>query len=287
MLIDNIYVINLDRSENRLKKITDNFNNYNLSFKRFSATDGKKLCNDDINKKASSLCKYFVCNYGIIGCADSHKKLWKQLSEDSNTDYYVILEDDAVIDNKFINVIKNVEPKLKENNVDILSLHCKVGYCNISKTVFNIDEFKFGKTLFPVTATCYIISKDCAKKLLLKMEKINWHIDVELAIHNLFNNINYFVSNPSVVSTNFEESTIGHINTYSILLTLLDKLGYKYIPWISSVPVLTINLKYVISVYMLFIIFLFILNSKIWKNKYINIILLIEFILINLTYIKI
>ena len=75
-MIKNIYVINLDRNKNRLKRIDENLKKYNLSYKRFSAIDGSKLDYKDIIDNTTSYCRHLLCNKSIIGCAMSHIKLW-------------------------------------------------------------------------------------------------------------------------------------------------------------------------------------------------------------------
>src|ERR1700730_7540074 len=101
MLLDNIYVINLDRSKKRLENVTKSLNEFNIKFKRFSAVDGKKLSEEIINNNASFLCRTLLCNHAIVGCGLSHMALWNQLVNDRNNSYYIILEDDVTIDDNF------------------------------------------------------------------------------------------------------------------------------------------------------------------------------------------
>jgi len=85
-LKNNIWIINLDKSIDRMSRIKKNFDKYGIKFNRFSAIYGKNLSKRYIKNNVNFLCKSVLCNYGTIGCAISHKTLWKQLI-DSNEDF--------------------------------------------------------------------------------------------------------------------------------------------------------------------------------------------------------
>lgn len=277
MLLDNIWIINLDRSKDRIDEITNNFNKYKIKFKRFSAVDGSKTPIDNIINETSPLCRKILCNFGIIGCALSHKKLWKQLVNDT-VDYYIVLEDDVKIDENFGKIVTALEEKIKIHNIDFLSLHCINIGCNIKQNVFTIDDYNFGKPLFPLSTVGYIISKNGAKILSQEIDKVNYHIDFEIAIVNLKNKLNYFTSDSPIIKTSLDSTTIG-TTSYNIIPLLLDKLNLKYLSWLSTVPVLTINLTYVINLYSFVLISLLVLNNTIWKNNNISSFIFIEFFL--------
>lgn len=48
MLIDNIWIINMKKSTDRLKIIDKEFKKHNIKYNRFEAINGKKLNNNDI-----------------------------------------------------------------------------------------------------------------------------------------------------------------------------------------------------------------------------------------------
>ena len=54
-ILDNIYVVNLNRSKDRLNKIKKNLSNLGLKYKRFSAVDANKLSTSEIKKNLSDL----------------------------------------------------------------------------------------------------------------------------------------------------------------------------------------------------------------------------------------
>ena len=136
MLLNNIWVVNMDKSTDRLEKIKNNLDKLGLGFNRFSAVYGKELSKEQVDLVATPLCKNLLCNYGIVGCAQSHKELWKQLVQDDKTNYYLILEDDALMTEKSVEIIKKLEPKFSEYSIDYLSLYCNNPGCSLFETKF-------------------------------------------------------------------------------------------------------------------------------------------------------
>lgn len=280
-LLDNIYVINLKKSVDRLNIIKDNFDRYNIKFNRFDAHYGKELPNEAINSNTSLVCKNILCNYGMIGCAMSHMDLWKKLVNDTNVDHYIIFEDDALIGDDFMQTIGEID-NLKHNlNFDILSLYCGPGpNCIHIKNISTLKNgVNVGKPLFPLSLTSYIISKQGAQKLLAMINKINYHIDMDIAIKNLFGDITYLSLNQNLIRHNWEtESTIEHHNSKSILLNILNSGGFINIYWLLNVSVFTVNLKYTVNLYQILLIILIVI-CIISGAKIIAVLLILELVL--------
>lgn len=288
MLLDNIFVINLDRSTERLKNITKNFQEHGINFERYGATEGIKLSYNEIENEASLLCRTLICNYGMVGCAISHKNLWKRLVSDPNADYYIIMEDDAIIDNDFKNIIQEIDSIKDKLNIDILSLYCgpfKNVQCNHITQVYTLSNgIIIGKPIFPLSLIGYIISKQGAKKLLSSIIKINAGIDTEMALKNMFDDLNYYSLSKNIIKHNWDmlsEIEVNHDNK-SILLNILLALGLNDIYWLLNSVILTLFLKYTINLYLIILIFLLILNVLIFKNKFLYIFIILEIILLNL-----
>ncbi len=89
-------VVNLDRRPDRWHKFQFQAFCSNFSgFERFSAVDGQLLTRSD---ERLDILKNNNFRYrrGIVGASLSHYSLWKELSESVITEYYLILEDDAL-----------------------------------------------------------------------------------------------------------------------------------------------------------------------------------------------
>ena len=102
------YVINLDRSPERLSNISAQCKKYNIDFVRIPAFDGSTL---DLEKLAyDTACRYEMgrsIQPGEVGCFLSHKKALDAFLS-SEDDYAVILEDDAILSKNFSKSISDI-----------------------------------------------------------------------------------------------------------------------------------------------------------------------------------
>jgi glycosyl transferase family 25 len=283
-LKNNIWIINLDKSIDRMEKIKNNFDKFGIKYNRFSAIYGKNVSEEYMKFNVNFVCKRLLCNYGIIGCAASHKKLWQQLIN-SNENFYIIFEDDIEINEKSFDIIKKIIPFLekKEHDIDYINLSCVNFGCTIEETEFTIDNYNFGKPYMPLQTGSYIITKKGAKKLLNNIINTTYHVDFEILFVKFFKNFNYYASNPPIITLTEDETTIG-TKKNTLTLKLLELFNLKYIAWTINAPLFTINLFYEINVLMILLLLLLILNNYYIKSQIIIWFVILEFVFINLIY---
>jgi glycosyl transferase family 25 len=281
---NNTFVINMDKSITRLKTIKKNLNKLKIQFTRFSAIDGKNLPNNILYDETTTLCRTILCNKETVGCALSHKYLWKQLLNDKNNDYYIILEDDAVISKESSKIIKKLISKINEYNIDFLNLNAYD--LNIIKITpeFRIGDYDFGKPSIPFGFSAYIITKKGAKKILDELDKINYHIDIEVLFLMFFGKVNYYSSYPSVILNTTDTTTIGK-KTNCLTLKLMDNIGLGMYSWAINIPLLTINMFYIINIWLVFLLFMLILNKYILKTNILFWFIILELWLFHLIYV--
>ena len=273
-----IVVINMDKSIERLDKIKKNLNYLDLKFTRFSAINGKELNTSELEKSTSDACRNLLCSKSVIGCAMSHVLVWKNFLK-SDSEIMCVMEDDCHLSDNFkdfFNDIYNIQTKI---GFDMLSLYCE-GLCNIGEYI-QVDNYKFIKNpLFPLSAMCYFITRKGAEKALKIIgEKINYMVDFSLAIGNVLKNINYVVlTNPKIAKPSLAKSTINNDNKKGICMYLL---GNNNLKWYLNIPLLTIGMKYEISLYIFLLILL--LAFSLCKNYLIlALFIIIELVLLNL-----
>lgn len=279
MILDNIWVINLDTSKDRLQLVEKQFRELNLKFNRYSAVYGKSLSDETINIVANKLCTKLLCNYAIIGCALSHKQLWEQLINDDNASSYLILEDDVKLTKKSIETIKKLDILQQKENIDMINLYGLMGPNTMIQEKYEIDDVKIGIALYPLTTTAYLLTKTGAKKLKQQLnEKLTYQIDYEIGMNALLNDFVCYVTYPFVVDVNDVDSTIGN-KLNSIVIKSCDRLNLKKIAWLLSAPSITINMKHQINnIFMLYIILL-IANKLYIKSKILYIFIICDMIL--------
>jgi FkbM family methyltransferase len=180
-----IKVINLLKREGRKQSMIKQFNNASVSpdsYEFVEAINGQDL------KETEEIRLLFEQNNfgykkGVIGCALSHLKLWKQLITDESCEYYTILEDDLELLPDFKTNLDLFSKTFVEQGLEHLSLG--VFDCNnedqikihdpINVKIFEKEVYKFWNTAF-----AYIISKKAATKMITFVNKCS----IKCAIDN-------------------------------------------------------------------------------------------------------
>lgn len=285
-LLKNVYVINLERSKNRLKNIDTNLKKFGIKYIKFNAVDGKKLTTEEIDKVTTIPCRYLLCNRSIVGCAMSHIGVWKMISE-SNDKWHLILEDDAVFTDETIKFLNNLSksPVIDNDNI-IISLTCIGMFCDGEKTTIDLGNDYLQNMLvepnYPLSFAAYLITKNTAKKLYdhFNLNKIQYHIDHQVVWNLSKLGIKYYTTNPEIIEMNshYADTNIGSNYLY-LLSNFLKILGLDNLAWHLSVPTFTINMTIMINGYILIFLSLLLLNFFVFNNIIIYIYLLLELVI--------
>ena len=170
-LVDNldIYIVNLKIRTNRRLLIEKELCKHNLNGIFYNAVDGNKLDIKQLEYKKIIDISYNKKNNivqltrGEIGCSLSHYNIWKYLLE-SDKEYFLILEDDAVLVDNFKSKLNNLLNEVKNSKWDMIYLieNCKRLFNNCdgplytpnTKRPINIGYGTWG----------YLIKKEFVKK---------------------------------------------------------------------------------------------------------------------------
>ena len=164
------YVINLDRSPERLNNIYAQCKKYNIDFVRISAFDGNIL---DLEKLADdTACRYEMgrsIQPGEVGCFLSHKKALDAFLS-SKDEFAVILEDDAILSKNFSKSINDICSFIIQNQqLNVLAVNLGASDYKYSTQIKEYDHTTLLRAnRFPMLATgilwtrhgAAIISKD-------------------------------------------------------------------------------------------------------------------------------
>lgn len=254
-IIKNIYVINLDSSTDRLECIKEQLDEHKLNFTRISAINGKKLTKDQIKKNCTPFAQMF-CPRNIIGCAMSHKAVWQRII-DNGDKYAIVLEDDCKLVKNFkhklnrcLKELMSFDPEwdflylgyfgpAKSKNETIMNSLQRLILHKINKEYGKQNDFKHIFIPFsPVGFHSYIISNKCARELLKRMEKINYHIDAEFLKYTY--NLKVYATKDKLGNqfSTVDNSTLNEykfpkiLNWYSDAFQDLDGISYSY--WFGS-----------------------------------------------------
>lgn len=164
------YLINLDRAEERLKLIQNEFDKCAVSYERISAVDAKTM--DVTTYKVDNKYDRDLVP-GEIGCYLSHVKTLEVFLASKN-EFAVIIEDDAIMADDFKSVIENslsmYHQLPKKHQWDVLKLfNGKRKHIKIAE----IDEkhiLAACGTSIPITTIAAIWTRFAAEKFLAKIK---------------------------------------------------------------------------------------------------------------------
>jgi GR25 family glycosyltransferase involved in LPS biosynthesis len=163
-----IKVVNIKRHTERKNIMLEQFKKENIqNFEIIEAIDGKEL-EETLDLALLFKDNNFNNRKGVIGCALSHLKIWDQLCNDSDNNFYVILEDDVQLCDDFKNKLNQHCILFQKHDADHLSLginhvnhQAQIDISDDQIKIFKKDVYKFWNITY-----AYIISKNAAKKII-------------------------------------------------------------------------------------------------------------------------
>ena len=171
------FLINLDRSVDRLEVMKKRLADLGLRFERVSAIEGSKVSSESYHSQSPSPRYPHHLTPGEIGCFLSHKKCWEILIK-SNEEWALILEDNCIFSPSAACYLYNTN--WIPDDCDLINLCNRSGIYIYADKSIALDD---GNTLVRVKASspigtyAYFISKEAARVALEKADKICEPID--------------------------------------------------------------------------------------------------------------
>lgn len=202
-----IFVINLDKSPDRLALISQQLNQQKLTFQRFAAIYGKDspnhqvMQNYNLNKRLKV--KGYPLNLGQLGCYASHYDLWKICVELNKP--ILIIEDDAILADDFTDKYHALIEFIQQdpNYFELLYLHGNITKNNpkILRKSLKIGGSKLNFYHYYKSIICtvsYIITPQGAKRLLNASNEIIYPVD-DFMLRYYEHHLNFKVLVPAIV----------------------------------------------------------------------------------------
>ena len=175
--IDKIYIINLKERTDRWQHCLKQLNKYNITnFTRFDAVkpDLNKVNPIQYSKNNLKLgTKYII---GALGCKLSHLKIIIDANQ-NNYKQILILEDDFLLTNNFIQKFNDTIQNIHSNNIHIDMLY--LGFSIVRKDPYidtNIDNLK--KLTNGHTTHAYLLNRSFFQNIINEILKCYCEIDV-------------------------------------------------------------------------------------------------------------
>lgn len=170
------FVINLDRSTDRLQFFIKQATAANLPFERISAIDGRKLSPAQLAQAVASDFEFQPINSGEIGLFLSHKLAWQRLV-DSGQPHAAVFEDDVVLSPTIRDTFDAIDAQRPQ--FDLIKIETtlrRVVCARDNRELSKNDSLQTLLTWHGGTAG-YVISAKCAKRLLQLKSKLSDQID--------------------------------------------------------------------------------------------------------------
>ncbi|MGO1376449.1 glycosyltransferase family 25 protein [Psychrobacter sp. FME13] len=131
-----VYVVNMDNRPDRWKHIVSQLTALGIEYTRVSAVDGKSLNVEEqklFDKRRFVLEQKKPSVLGEIGCAMSHRNIWKDIVR-NEIKYALVLEDDVNLENIIVDFLSN---KSNFEKFDLLNISSNQPY-----SLQGIDKIK-------------------------------------------------------------------------------------------------------------------------------------------------
>lgn len=203
-----VFLINLDKNVNRLKKCDAQLKRLGVDYVRISGICGRELSDD--KKKGSIRPFLWWCHAGRrimdgeIGCALSHISIYKKMIEEG-VEIACILEDDVVLDSRFPRQLGVLETLIDVEKPQIVLLS-EYGMKNVSLQ----DESSMAVVKTGSFAEGYILTSLAAKAIL----KVNYPLRVAADTWGFFRkrgHIQLYQSIPAVCCQDWSDGFVSDV----------------------------------------------------------------------------
>ncbi len=162
----NTYVINLKRSESRRLAIETQLKQLKVPYSIIEAVDGEMLEQEFFERVRPGA----DTRRGEVACTLSHLKVYKTFTETSQDKFALILEDDSLINESDLSsLLQDWEKHCDDTKITLLTYYwCREGKLELYP-IARSGRYSFCKPAEAwgvARAGAYIISRDCAQKIL-------------------------------------------------------------------------------------------------------------------------
>lgn len=172
-----VFLVNMDRSTDRLEIMLKRLSTLGLEFERVAAVDGSKLTDAERSRVLSPNWRYpYSLTPGEVGCFLSHKKCWQRLI-DSGESWALVLEDDSVFHPKAIEYFDTTDWIPSGVQLVQFSFANDATFSDKSISLPNGNRLVRVKHSSPCGTYAYMISREAAQKALELANKIEGPID--------------------------------------------------------------------------------------------------------------
>lgn len=204
------YLINLDRSQDRLNFMASEFAKFEIPFERVPAVDGRLLSDDERNSLASLSVRWPAPLSPVeIGCFLSHRRCVERIAEGED-EFAAIFEDDVILSQGAVRLLSTSD--WIPDDADIVKIESHGVHVLLSRTVRQEGAYSIARLLSRhLLSAGYIISRKAAQRLLPMMDKAPAPLDHFLfdPEDGPFSDMAVYQCSPAICRQAGLESTLG------------------------------------------------------------------------------
>jgi len=226
------YLINLDKSEDRLTLSSQQLDQYNIPFERFAAIDGETLDIADY-PEATGNKRYYHRQLNIkeVACYLSHLEVLKKFLESSYS-HALVLEDDFVWNGDPIPILDELVSHCDYDIVKLFRMKKRKAFKLHKKLQTNSGGTSYEMRKYPSPAICnlgQVYTRIGAEKIINRFSEIRRPFDVDLK-HYWEYDLNIFSLSPNVIEQSeiSNETTIGKRGRKKTLVGAINKQAYHF-----------------------------------------------------------
>ncbi len=171
-----VYVINLDRSPDRLEHFQRQAAGGGVAFERISAVDGKRMSPQEIAAQSDPAYQFKPLSPAEVAVFLSHKQAWRQLLQ-TGEQYAAIFEDDVILAPNLATTLQAIERL--PCSFDIIKLETTFRQIVVADVQAELAKGSQVQRLLTWHggAAGYVISRACAERLLAWKERVSDPVD--------------------------------------------------------------------------------------------------------------
>lgn len=221
-----VYVICMEREEERRKQISRHFYELGITFSFSDAVDGHQLTKKQSELYSDQASKEHLGRsmaLGEIGCYLSHTNIWQSVVN-NNIPYALIIESDGVLSDEVLTVVDSVIQKSDDWELVMLFYReCFPSFWNRNQLTKNTKLVRFSNKSSCTTA--YLINQSGAQKLLKYAFPIKMPVDDYMTGGYINKSLNTYAVYPRLV--NLTEDALESSSIREDLFPLMKEQGVK------------------------------------------------------------
>ena len=193
-----VYVINLARRPERMRYMQEQLAKVGVAYERVDAVDGARLsrseCKSLVRRFRWWCARGYMPRAGEIGCAMSHRSVWRKM-KDAQDRAFCVLEDDVSVSERFAEILDKAESFAARSASPVAILLSP--FC--AEPQGELAEGCFCRISWAALTGGYVLNRAAARRLLSATERLDSPID-EWARWAKRGGIALYAAQPSVCS---------------------------------------------------------------------------------------